>query len=51
MNNLELEEVVRIAKNKYIKEWRSKNKDKVKEANRRYWLKKVKKELNEKKGE
>ena len=30
------------AKNEYLKTWRAKNKEKVSEANRRYWEKKAK---------
>ncbi|MDY6089785.1 MAG: hypothetical protein SPJ04_00830 [Bdellovibrionota bacterium] len=45
-----IEEIARQLKNTKAKEWRNKNKDKVKEINRRYWINKAKKEL-EKKGE
>ena len=45
-----IEEIARQLKNTKVKEWRNKNKDKVKEINRRYWINKAKKEL-EKKGE
>lgn len=45
-----IEEIARQLKNAKAKEWRNKNKDKVKEINRRYWINKAKKEL-EKKGE
>ena len=31
----------------YHKNWRAKNKDKVKEINKRYWLKKAKQKLKE----
>lgn len=33
----------RRLKNEYMKEWRSKNKEKVKAAQERYWNKKIKK--------
>ena len=45
-----VEEVARQLRNQIAKEWRKKNKDKVKEINRRYWINRAKKEL-EKKGE
>lgn len=41
----EIEEMARRLRNKKAKEWRDKNKDKVKEINKRYWIKKAKKEL------
>lgn len=41
----ELEEIARKIRNNKAKEWRDKNKDKVKEINKRYWLNKAKKEL------
>ena len=31
----------RLERNRYAREWRAKNKDKVREANRRYWEKKA----------
>lgn len=48
MNNIE--ETIRQLKNAKAKEWREKNKEKVKEINHRYWINRAKKEL-EKKGE
>lgn len=39
--NEELEQKAREIKNKKAREWRAKNKDKVKEINHRYWLKKA----------
>ncbi len=45
MNTIE-----QIAKNleaEYHRNWRSKNKEKVKAINKRYWLKKAEKELKE----
>ena len=47
MNNLEtnLQEEIRKLKNKRVREWRAKNKDKVKAINQRYWINQVKKEL------
>lgn len=41
----ELEEFARELRNKKAKQWRDKNKDKVKEINRRYWINKAKREL------
>ena len=35
---------IREAQRLYMKEWRRKNPDKVKENNRAYWLRKVKKD-------
>ena len=48
MNNIE--ELAKKLRNKKAKEWRDKNKDKVKEINHKYWINKAKKELA-KKGE
>lgn len=45
-----LQEQIRELKNKRVREWRNKNKDKVKAINQRYWINQVKKELK-KKGE
>lgn len=36
-NNENLEAVAREIRNKKAREWRNKNKDKVKEINKRYW--------------
>lgn len=35
------EKLAKAAANAYHREWRAKNPDKVREANRRYWLKKA----------
>ena len=40
----------RKLESEYHREWRAKNKEKVKKINQRYWINKAKKEL-EKKGE
>lgn len=37
----EIQDLARIIRNKKAKEWREKNKDKVKAINHRYWLKKA----------
>lgn len=36
---MELSESAKQARREYQREWRAKNKDKVKEANRRFWEK------------
>ena len=48
--NEKLLDKARELETEYHKEWRAKNKEKVKAINQRYWIKKAKKEL-EKKGE
>ncbi len=50
MENLkELEEIARQLRNKKARQWRANNKDKVRETNKRYWLKKAKEELERRK--
>lgn len=45
-------EIARKMRNQKAKEWRSNNKEKVKEINKRYWLKRAKEYLEkENKGE
>lgn len=44
-----LQEIARSIGNEKAREWRHKNKDKIKEINRRYWLKKAKAKLAEEK--
>lgn len=39
--NMTKEENIKAARNAYMKEWRAKNKDKVKAAQEKYWEKKV----------
>ena len=41
----EIEEMARRLRNEKAKKWRDNNKDKVKEINKRYWINKAKKEL------
>lgn len=41
----EIEEMVRKLRNQTAREWRAKNKDKVREINIRYWINRAKKEL------
>ncbi len=43
-----IEEIARKIRNQKAKEWREKNKEKVKEINKRYWLNKAKKMLEKK---
>ena len=45
--NKELLEMAKKIKNEKSKEWARKNKDKVREINKRYWLKKAKEKLAE----
>ena len=40
-----IEEIARKLKNEKAKKWRDKNKDKIKEINKRYWIKKAQKLL------
>ena len=37
MTDYELQEMARQERNKYQREWRAKNKDRVKATNARYW--------------
>ncbi|MBQ9662377.1 MAG: phosphatase [Oscillospiraceae bacterium] len=39
-----MKEQARLARNKYYREYRARNPDKVREANRRYWQKKAEQE-------
>lgn len=48
MENIDL--LVKQIKNKKAKEWREKNKDKVKAINKRYWEKKAREYLAKEKG-
>ena len=43
-----IEEIARQIRNKKAKEWRDKNKEKVQEINKRYWINKAKKEMEKK---
>lgn len=42
MENIELTQAEREARNKYMKEWRANNKDKIKQYQKSYWNKKAK---------
>lgn len=39
-----IDELIHLEKLKYYKNWRKNNKDKVKQHNRNFWLKKIKEE-------
>lgn len=47
----DLEKVVKKIKNQKAKEWRDKNKDKIKAINKRYWEKKAREYIAKEKGE
>lgn len=47
MTNTQIAEVARAERLEYFRKWRAANKDKVKEANRKYWEKRVTKRLQE----
>ena len=42
---MELSEEARIKRNQYMREYRKKNKEQIKETNRKYWEKKARQEL------
>lgn len=44
MLNDDIEDLIHKERLKYYKEWRKNNKDKVKQHNRNFWLKKLKEE-------
>ena len=41
INDTKLEEMAREEARKYKAEWRKRNKDKVRETNKRYWIKRA----------
>ena len=43
--DIKLEEIARKIRNQKAKEWRLKNKEKVKDINKRYWLRRAKEYL------
>ncbi len=45
--NEQLEELAREIQREYLREWRKKNPDKVKEYNQRYWRRRALRELKE----
>ena len=50
INYNELEELAKAEYRKYKSEWRKKNKDKVRESNKRYWIKRALAKKEEKDG-
>lgn len=40
----EQREQIRLARNKYLREWRRRNRDKVQAQQERYWMRKVERE-------
>lgn len=45
-----MESTAREAYNEYMRNWRAKNKDRVKEYNKKYWKKKSKRRLEDNNG-
>lgn len=45
MDENEIQYLIRCEKRKYAREWRERNPEKVREANRRYWEKRVRERL------
>ena len=45
--DIKLEEIARKIRNQKAKEWRLNNKEKVKDINKRYWLRRAKEYLEE----
>jgi hypothetical protein len=50
MTEQELMDMARQERNRHLREWRANNKDKVKEYNERYWIKKAEKLAAEREG-
>lgn len=48
MNNEEMKELARQERNRYFREYRKRNPDKVREANRKYWERRAAKAVAEK---
>ena len=48
MNNKKIEDLAVELRREYRRKWNRENKDKVRENNRRYWLRKAEKALKEK---
>ena len=48
MNNEEMNELARQERNRYFREYRERNPDKVREANRKYWERRAAKAVAEK---
>ena len=49
MAELTLEERAKEERREYFRQWRAKNRDKVRESNRRYWEKRAAKKVAEEK--
>lgn len=47
MTDTQIAEMARAERLEYFRKWRAANKDKVKEANRKYWERKAAKRLQE----
>ncbi len=47
MTEAQIAEIARAERLEYFRKWRAANKDKVKEANRKYWQRKAEKRLQE----
>lgn len=47
MTEKEIQELVKNERNRYAREWRAKNPDRVQANNRRYWEKRAMKRLQE----
>lgn len=50
MSEAEIVQLIKEEKNRYAREWRAKNPDRVKAANRKYWLKKISERLASEEG-
>ena len=46
-NSEDIQALARTERLAYLRQWRAKNKDKVKESNARYWKKRAEKKLTE----
>lgn len=47
MKQKDIEELVRQERLEYFRNWRARNKDKVKQHNKNYWEKRVKKKIED----
>lgn len=45
LTDADIKELARIKRNEYLKSWREKNKDKVKQYQKNYWIKKARQEV------
>ena len=46
-----MNDTAKKARNAYARKWRAKNKDKVKAANERYWLRRAEREMKQQESE